>query len=171
MRRVVFAIWLASLLFLVVQAAVAYPDLPERVATHFDARGEPNGWMGRSGFYLLWAVTVVVSNAVPVTVALLMRTMMEKTPYLVNVPRKRYWLATPERRAHAAVVMQRGTMAVAVACNVLFAQVFDLIWKYAVDGTATISVDGLLTPFGVILVGALVYIFYTFLRTPDEQAG
>jgi hypothetical protein len=64
--------------------------------------------------------------------------------------------------------MQYGTMAVAAAINVLFAQIFARIRDYAVNGTADLDAATLLVPFAVVLVGALAYMFATLLRAPGE---
>jgi uncharacterized membrane protein len=167
-RRIVFGIWFASLAVVVVQAAAAYPEMPDRVATHFDVGGRPNGWSSKPALYVGWAAHVSAANAIAVAVALLMPVMLSKTPRLVNLPRKRYWLATPERRARASRVMQCGTMAVAAAINVLFGQIFARMRDYAVNGTADLDAATLLVPFAVVLVGALAYMFATLLRAPGE---
>lgn len=85
----------ATLLGLVVlQALVYYPQLPARLASHFDAAGRPNGWSSKPAYFALQAFIVVVLTlcfaALP--------GWLERAPArLVNLPNKDYWLA-PERR-------------------------------------------------------------------------
>jgi uncharacterized membrane protein len=68
--------------------------LPERVATHFDAAGRPNGWRPRAALgsfdvsFLLFVLAVVIGSA------LLIRVLPVS---LINVPNRDHWFA-PERR-------------------------------------------------------------------------
>jgi serine/threonine-protein kinase len=69
-------------------------QLPERVATHFGAGGEPNDWVTRAGhvqFTLLFGVLV------PAFVLAIFAAMRRCGDQWVNIPHKEYWLA-PERR-------------------------------------------------------------------------
>jgi uncharacterized membrane protein len=72
-----------------------YAQLPDVMASHFDARGVPNGWQTKSAFFsVLIGVSVlaaVVGFGIPRLITLL-------PPEYINLPNKRYWLA-PERRA------------------------------------------------------------------------
>lgn len=90
--RVAFA---ALLGIVVLQAIVYYPQLPAQLASHFDARGRPNGWSSKPAYFALQAFIVLVLTlcfgALPA--------WLERAPArLVNLPNKDYWLA-PERRA------------------------------------------------------------------------
>jgi uncharacterized membrane protein len=71
-----------------------YAQLPDVMASHFDARGVPNGWQTKSAFFsVLIGVSVlaaVVGFGIPRLITLL-------PPEYINLPNKRYWLA-PERR-------------------------------------------------------------------------
>jgi uncharacterized membrane protein len=72
-----------------------YAQLPDVMASHFNARGMPNGWQTKSAFFsVLIAVSVlaaVIGFGIPRLITLL-------PPEYINLPNKRYWLA-PERRA------------------------------------------------------------------------
>src|SRR5882724_8354599 len=74
--------------------AMYYPQLPERVASHFDANGHPNGWQTKSMFttffYGAIGIASVVGFIVPILIGLL-------PSAAINLPNKEYWLA-PERR-------------------------------------------------------------------------
>ncbi|MBL7793300.1 MAG: DUF1648 domain-containing protein [Saprospiraceae bacterium] len=51
---------LVSLLFVVASIVIAvyyYPQLPEKIPTHFNLRGEPDDWNGKNMVFLLPAVT------------------------------------------------------------------------------------------------------------------
>lgn len=89
------AIFLLMLLVALFESVHLYPQLPERMASHFAANGQPNGWQSKQDFFLLTAIVVlvcsVVSFVLPLTIAVV-------PTELVNLPNKSYWLA-PERRA------------------------------------------------------------------------
>jgi uncharacterized membrane protein len=68
--------------------------LPERVASHFGANGEANGWMSRSGY--LW---FVAGMGVGLPLFIIGLSFLSKffPISMVNVPNKEFWLA-PGRR-------------------------------------------------------------------------
>lgn len=89
--RVAFAVLLAIAL---VQALVYYPQLPDRLASHFDAAGHANGWSSKGAYFALQAFILLVMTgcfgALPA--------WLERAPTtLLNLRHKDYWLA-PERR-------------------------------------------------------------------------
>jgi uncharacterized membrane protein len=72
-----------------------YAQLPDVMASHFNARGMPNGWQTKSAFFSMLigvsVLAVVIGFGIPRLITLL-------PPEYINLPNKRYWLA-PERRA------------------------------------------------------------------------
>jgi uncharacterized membrane protein len=68
--------------------------LPDRVATHFNASGAPDGWMTPSGLQSFDLVLTAFVLAVVVGSALLIRVL---PAWMINVPNRDHWFA-PERR-------------------------------------------------------------------------
>lgn len=97
---------LAGLMLLgVVQHAWYWPQLPERVATHFGIDGKPNDWMSRSASTIVF---LALQLGVPVFM-LTMTSLAARMPVsMVNIPNREYWLH-PERRdatmAHMSLMM------------------------------------------------------------------
>lgn len=63
MRKVLEAIGIVALLFLgwITWRALAGPDhLPDRIPTHFDIAGQPNGWGSPNSLWLLPAVGLLI---------------------------------------------------------------------------------------------------------------
>ena len=67
-----------------------YAELPEVVASHFNAQGVPNGWQTKSAFFAVFVgvsvLAVLVGFGIP-------RIMSLMPPELINLPKKQYWLA------------------------------------------------------------------------------
>ncbi len=73
-----------------------YPQLPERMASHFDSSGEPDGWSSKTEFITVYLGTAGFTAALFLGSGLLMKKLPDKA---MNLPRKDYWLA-PGRRKH-----------------------------------------------------------------------
>ncbi|NOY76398.1 MAG: DUF1648 domain-containing protein [Calditrichaeota bacterium] len=92
-RTARYVFW-AIVLLLLWQILSAYSHLPDKVVSHFDITGKPNGWMSKQAFLrldvflvgflaLLFYFSGFIMNKIPNT--------------FINLPNKAYWLA-PERR-------------------------------------------------------------------------
>jgi uncharacterized membrane protein len=68
-------------------------QLPERIATHFNLSGQPNGWMSRSANQWLVLLLSLFFPSLVVVLSYVARFV----PGIVNIPDRDYWLA-PERR-------------------------------------------------------------------------
>ncbi|HEX4414739.1 MAG TPA: DUF1648 domain-containing protein [Lacipirellulaceae bacterium] len=89
------ALIVAAAIFTGVDMARLYPQLPDKIASHFDAHGVPNDWSSKETF-------VRMAGGTFVGVALLLCAMpiiMRLTPSLLNLPNKDYWLAPEQRDA------------------------------------------------------------------------
>jgi uncharacterized membrane protein len=85
------------------QAVLAFPQLPQRMASHFGASGMPNGWMSKSAFFVVYALIIGVAALVGYLVP---RSIAKKSPERINLPNKKYWLAS-ERRAETLAFFER----------------------------------------------------------------
>jgi uncharacterized membrane protein len=90
-----------------VDVACQYPQLPDRMATHFDAQGHPNGWASRPTFLTLYILLMTFMALIfPGCLALL----PILPPSLINMPHREYWLA-PERVEYTRELVGRFLMA------------------------------------------------------------
>jgi uncharacterized membrane protein len=71
-----------------------WPQLPERMAIHFDANGTPNDWMGKVPATLLSISLVTLLPMFFLSISQVIRWMPTS---MINLPHREYWLA-PERR-------------------------------------------------------------------------
>jgi uncharacterized membrane protein len=90
-RGFFFAILAAGLL----QCLHDFPLLPERMASHFAASGDANGWMTKSQFLMTYTVILLPALFLEFWLHRRIAATPEKR---LNLPNKEYWLA-PERRA------------------------------------------------------------------------
>ncbi|HOW64116.1 MAG TPA: DUF1648 domain-containing protein [Candidatus Paceibacterota bacterium] len=82
-----------ALLAHLLQWVYYYPKLPMRVASHFNAMGEVDGWASRNHLLLINAGFV----GLMFFLAFLLPWLIRFLPIsMVNIPNKQYW-ATPER--------------------------------------------------------------------------
>ena len=71
-------------------AAWYWPALPERVASHFDGAGRPNGWSSKESFVGLMLGMTVFHAALFLGIEQLVRRAPAKW---INLPHKEEWLA------------------------------------------------------------------------------
>ena len=70
-----------------------YDTLPEVVASHFDANGNPNGWSSKQAFLVFF----IGVSVIPAVLVFVVPAIIKALPVdLINLPNKRYWL-NPER--------------------------------------------------------------------------
>ncbi len=94
-RNVLFStsMW-AMIAMYIVAHLYFYPALPERVAIHFNALGQPDGWAPKH--VSLW-VSVVLLLFLAATFQFLLFYFPKKPEDLINIPNKNYWLSAENR--------------------------------------------------------------------------
>ena len=112
-RTLFFAIVFAA----VVQAGHSFSLLPNRLASHFDAAGVPNGWMDKSRFFIVYAVMLVPALIVEFWVP---HSLANKSAGSLRLPNKEYWLA-PERRTQTLAYFE--SFFAWYGCALLFVEV------------------------------------------------
>lgn len=85
-------------------------QLPDRLATHFNGSGEPNGWMSRSASQTFM---LVFGFLFPLFIILVCSATRFLPVSLINIPNRQYWLA-PERRIEASNYLFRQSLWLAV---------------------------------------------------------
>ncbi len=109
--QVLVALALAALL--VVNGAIIVAtsgQLPERVASHFDAQGMATGFMPHGNYVLLMGALAI---GIPLLVVALLVVLPRLLPTRLRVPSREYWTA-PERRE--ATLRSVTTSGVVIAC-------------------------------------------------------
>lgn len=160
--------WLTALAASGTYFLLTYGGLPERVATHFNAAGNPNGFMTKDG-YLAFFITYTLFLNVLFGAAFL---FVKKIPVaLLNIPRKDYWTSTPERMEvlHQKLEAVLALIASYINCTFLFT-VQVVFQANSPNAAFQIPING-----GVffILLGALCLVIFVFLilRPPSDTVS
>jgi len=93
--------------------AYYYPQMPQRMASHFAADGRANGWQSRQAFFV---VMLLVTSTSAIVGFLAPRQIAARSNARINLPHRDYWLA-PERREETMLFIS-ATMAW-FACGIL----------------------------------------------------
>jgi uncharacterized membrane protein len=83
--------------------ASSVPQLPLRVASHFDFQGNANGWMDRTLFLVMMVLVGLLMPGMALLLTVLLRWVPDSQ---INLPNREYWLS-PERRAETIAEIPR----------------------------------------------------------------
>lgn len=157
--------------FLVVAAVLHmiyyYPLLPDRMASHFDACGRPNGWSDKIAFFLIYASVVFLMSAIQI----MTRRSLAKTPAsLINLPNKDYWLA-PERRAESMAILERYMTGFWSATFIFLICTIDLAFGVNLGRSHVLGkwFFVLLAAFILFTLAWTVSLIRRFLRKPEQR--
>jgi len=168
-RFTLFALVLAALVF-VITHFIWLGDLPQRLATHFDRAGKPNGWMTRQD-HGLWML--LSGLGLPFFILCLIWLMRFLPSSLLNVPRPDYWRA-PENYPKACAIMQSWAQWLAAA---------ELIWMTLLNRQIVLA-NHLQPPrlpaedtwylaagFLIMIVASILALIWRFGKTDAPAAG
>ena len=147
-----------------------YPQLPDRMASHFDFYGRPDGWQPKEAFFLVMAVVIGVTGLI----GFLLPALIAAAPAgFINVPRKDYWLA-PERREETLRFLR--THLEWSACGVLFVLLYAA--SQAINANlpdhAPFGAQGLLyalAGFFLLTIAGTVRLMRHFYRVPRQDSS
>ena len=159
-------VWLASLAGVLLYLFLTYNQLPDEVASHFDAAGTPNGFQTKDGYLSFVLGFMFLMNGLMGGLYFLLALVPAS---LIHVPRKDYWFSTPERiqELHQRFRGVAGILGIFLNLVFLFAE--QAVYQANVpDAPFRISING-----GVffVLLGGLALAVFSFLlfRPPAED--
>lgn len=164
---------LAKFLFVVLALYAAihfssyYSQLPDVVASHFDARGMANGWQTKAAFFLVFLSVSVLAAVVGFGIP---RIIAAVPAQMINLPNKRYWLA-PE---HLAETMEfLNTYFAWFGCAIFLIMI--LTFDYAIQSNLhpgnrpdPARMWYILAGFLAFVVIWIIRMFTRFLRAPRD---
>lgn len=166
---------LPKLLFVALAAYAAihfssyYSELPDVVASHFDARGVANGWQTKSAFFGVFVGVSVLATIIGFGIPLIISAA--PTP-LINVPNKLYWFS-PERREESLQFLS--VYFAWFGCAVFL--VLILTFDYAIQSNLDPDHPPDVSRLWYILVGFVVFVivwtirlFRRFARPPQDNS-
>ena len=141
-----------------------FPRLPERMATHFDAAGNANGWMSKRGFFQFQFAMLGIMG---LAFGLLPRWLDRIPNALINLPHKAYWLA-PERRAASLADLARQMANLSALVLALLVIVGELTLRANLRATPRLGAEvwWLLGGYSVLMVVWIVRLCRRFPRPP-----
>ena len=104
--------------------ARARAELPDRVASHFDAAGKPDGWCDKDEFLLVY---LGILFALTLLFGVLGAVLPRIPNSMINLPNKDYWLA-PERRSDTIDRLVAQLLWIGNATLLLVLVMFRLSW-------------------------------------------
>lgn len=139
MKSLPWIIVATALIGSILQAVLFWPQLPDKVASHFDSAGQPDGWMSKTNFVAMTLLIQFGLAAIMLGIGWLIRVLPSS---MINIPNKEYWLAE-ERRDQtlndSAAMMAWIAAGTAVCMMVVFYFSFDanVGEKNGLNSTAT----------------------------------
>ena len=135
-------------------------QLPDRVATHFDARGKPNGWMTRAQHVKF---TIGLGVGTPVFVLGVFALVTKLNGWGLNIPHKAFWLA-PERQQATYDFLQQHSLWLAGLMIIFHGALFESIAIANARQPVLLSSTSALGLIGCFLALLAVWVVVLFLR-------
>jgi uncharacterized membrane protein len=159
--------------FLLLAAGVSdwvrnYARMPARMASHFGANGQPNGWQTKEMFFVFTVGAVLMISVVGFVIPWTLSAMPNR---LINLPQKEYWLAA-ERRAETFRFF--GTQMGWFGCAVLFVILYAISQAIQANLPEGHFNSGgmwlVLVAFVVFSIVWLVHFLLHFSRVPQKNS-
>jgi hypothetical protein len=165
LRNIAIALALLWLLALALNAFY-WQYLPERVATHFNASGKPDGWMSRDAATL---TMLGLQTLMPLLFLALGFAMYRIPSSMINIPHREFWLH-PDRRDASIQFIARSTAAFSLGLSLFFLGINHLTFRAN-------SNDQILEPVGfwslmacfLAFTSAWVFWLLTRFRLPSNK--
>jgi hypothetical protein len=113
-----------------------YGRLPERVATHFDVSGEPNGWASRQAYAALILIGAGFTALVTAGGFAVARVLPDS---MINLPNKDYWLGEGRRERTMDLLTSLG---LAIGCLAVGLSIGVHVLTVRANTTAPVRLDG-----------------------------
>lgn len=138
----------------VAQCVYYYPNLPEKMASHFNGVGEPNGWMSKETYFIF--LTGILGLIV--FEFTLLPFLIGKMPNrLINMPNKEFWFAE-ERRAETIEVIRHFFEWFSASLLAVFIGVNQLVIR------ANLDRENLSSQIWLILIAFFVFVIVWLIK-------
>jgi len=154
-------LWIFSILFLIYQVYSSYSYLPERMATHFDMSGNPNGWSSKNSFFVTWYIMIFLVNGIFYLISKIIHKIPES---MINIPNKRYWFETEERKKESinrVIAILPGT---AFLLNIFWSFVYESILHNNTGMGFNLPVWGMFVYLAIMMILIMGYTILSFKK-------
>lgn len=154
-------LWIFSILFLIYQVYSSYSYLPERMATHFDMSGNPNGWSSKNSFFVTWYIMIFLVNGIFYLISKIIHKIPES---MINIPNKRYWFETEERKKESinrVIAILPGT---AFLLNIFWSFIYESILHNNTGMGFNLPVWGMFVYVAIMMILILGYTIFSFKK-------
>ena len=159
MNRLSLLLLLALLLVSTFFTLNTVGDLPERVATHFNANGVADGWLNRDHYSLLILLFLL---GLPLLLVWIMAGLPRLTNGRGQIPNCEYWFAQERRNATVTFLLRHACWLGCLTVAVVYGIHISILRANAMT-PPTLATDRFITMVVVYLCG-LVWWTMTFLR-------
>ena len=145
-----------------------YSQLPDVVASHFNARGVANGWQTRPAFFAVFVGVSVLAAVIGFGIPRIISAMPLQ---LINLPNKQYWLA-PDHLAETRALLNNYFAWFGCAVFLIIIVTFDYAIQSNLHPDNRPDVSRMWYILAVFLAFVAVWIIRLltrFLRTPQEK--
>ena len=167
MRLLGFVLLLVGIVITLVQLTLIGPQLPEKVASHFGADGQPDGWTSSTVLLILYGVLQFGGAALMIGLAKLIWILPDS---LLNIPNKDYWLAE-ERRSQTLQINTNMLIFIAGLTAMFLAGIFQMIFQANLNNQQALPMALFwveLAVYLVLVIGVVVNLHRRFLNVPAE---
>jgi len=160
MHKKLLGVWVVIFLAAIGYFAFTYSGLPEKVASHFDLAGHPNGFQTKDGYLAFFITMVLFVNGLFSA----MYIGIERIPtQLINIPWKAYWLSKPELKSTFFGKIRMFLSLLGIYVNIVFLFTVQVIYQQNVPNPfLTIPLNG---GVALILVSAIFFVGLIFVIT------
>jgi hypothetical protein len=166
-RRFAQILFFAATVFVIALAVRQHADLPEKVATHFGADGQANGWMSRDAHTAMQIGTTVFIAALFTALAQWLPRLPDG---LINLPHHDYWLA-PSRRAETHAWLSGMLFWLGAALQVFLAFVFREVAHANLTAKPELRLNSLWLQVSlfILVAGLVVTLLFRFRRPESDR--
>ena len=148
-------LWLVAL----AQNAFYWQYLPERVATHFNGSGKPDGWMSRDNATI---TMMALQTLMPLMFIALGYAIYRIPTSLINIPHREFWLH-PDRRDATIQFIARNTAVFSLGLSLFFLGINHLTFRANTNGRVLEPV-GFWILMGCFLAFTCLWTFWLLAR-------
>ena len=144
-------------------------SLPARVATHFGANGQPNGWMSRDHHTVGQVAISLFTGGLFFALTL----YLPRVPVrFVNVPHRDYWLA-PQHRAKTFAWLASMLCWLGALLQGFLAFIFHEVWRANLLTPPALRLNSLWLQLSlfIITVGLVITLLFRFRRPTGGRSG